>query len=174
MSVDLANRLTSSLYAVAHGQTRLSPDIPGLVQTSTNLAIIETRDNEISVLTSQRSSSESEKTDCSAMVRCSLELGGAVVEYGEGYPGWQPNIDSPILKTAIKTFKDMYGKEPKVEAIHAGLECGLVGEKYPGMDMLSFGPNLKDVHSPDEKIQISTVGKCWNFLLALLNDIPVA
>jgi dipeptidase D len=172
MSKSLQKRLLTSIYAAPHGPLRYSPDIPGLVQTSTNLAIVETRPLEIFVLTSQRSSVETEKTDMANTVRSSFELGGAVVRHGDGYPAWQPNINSPILNTAIKIYKEMTGKEPKVEAIHAGLECGLIGEKYPGMDMLSFGPTLKEVHSPNEKVQISTVQNCWNLLVKILENIP--
>ncbi len=172
MSKEFQKKLTSSLYAVPHGPLRYSPDIEGLVQTSTNLATIETRDNEVFVLTSQRSSVETEKIDMANMVRCAFELGGAEVKQGEGYPAWQPNVNSEILNLAKDLFVKMYGKEPVIEAIHAGLECGLIGEKYPGIDMLSFGPNLKDVHSPDEKIQISTVEKAWNLLKEIIQNIP--
>lgn len=172
MTRTLERNLIKSIYAVPHGPLRYSPDIDGLVQTSTNLAIVETRDNEIFLLTSQRSSVETEKIDMANMVRIAFELGGAVVKHGDGYPAWQPNMESPILKTAIEVFKKTFDKEPVIEAIHAGLECGLIGEKYPGMDMLSFGPNLKDVHSPDEKIQISTVDNCWRLLLGVLDHIP--
>lgn len=171
-SIAFQRNFLNAIYAAPHGVIRMSPDIAGLVQTSTNLAIIETRDTEIFVLTSQRSSVETEKADIASMVRAALELGGADVTHGEGYPAWQPNIHSPILNIAKKVFADMYGKEPKIEAIHAGLETGLIGEKYPGMDMLSFGPNLKDVHSPDECIQISTVDKCWKLLIGILKNIP--
>jgi dipeptidase D len=169
---EVQNSIFNTFYAMPHGVLRMSPDIPGLVQSSTNFAIVETHPEEVFVLTSQRSSIESEKDDVAAMVKAAFDLGGANVKQGDGYPGWQPNVNSPILKTAIEVFKSMYGHEPKIEAIHAGLECGLVGEKYPGMDMLSFGPNLKDVHSPDECVQISTVGKCWNLLKEILKNIP--
>jgi dipeptidase D len=172
MTKDFQKKLTSSLYAVPHGPLRYSPDIEGLVQTSTNLATIETRENEIFVLTSQRSSVETEKIDMANMVRCAFELGGAEVEHGDGYPAWQPNVNSEILNLAKDLFVKMFGKEPVIEAIHAGLECGLIGEKYPGIDMLSFGPNLKDVHSPDEKVQISTVVKAWNLLKEIIQNIP--
>ncbi|MDQ1266835.1 MAG: dipeptidase [Bacteroidota bacterium] len=172
MSSDMQRRVLNTFYAVAHGVMRMSPDIPGLVQSSTNFAIVETHENEVYVLTSQRSSIESEKLNVAGKVRAAFELGGATVTQGEGYPGWEPNIESPILKTAVNVFKDMFKKEPKIEAIHAGLECGLVSEKYPGMDMLSFGPNLVDVHSPDERIQISTVANAWNLLLGVLKNIP--
>lgn len=166
-------RLTNTLFAAPHGPLRFSPDIAGLVQTSTNLATVETNDMEVYVLTSQRSSVESEKKDMANMVRSAFELGGAVVKHGDGYPAWQPNVKSVIVNLAKDLYTQKYGKEPKIEAIHAGLECGLIGEKYPGMDMISFGPTLKDVHSPDEKVQISAVAKCWDFLLELLKNIPV-
>ncbi len=172
LTKDLQNKILKSFYAMPHGVYRMSPDIKGLVQTSTNFAIVDTRDNEIFILTSQRSSMESEKQDIATKVRISLELGGAEVKHGEGYPAWPPNVNSPILNTAIEVFKGMYNKEPKVEAIHAGLECGLIGEKYPGMDMLSFGPNLKDVHSPDEKIQISSTERVFDLLINILKNIP--
>lgn len=172
MTKEFQKKLTTSLYASPHGPIRYSPDIDDLVQTSTNLATIDTRDNEIFVLTSQRSSVETEKTDMATMVRAAFELGGAVVKHSDGYPAWQPNIESPILNTAKNIFTEVFGKEPKIEAIHAGLECGLVGEKYPGIDMISFGPNLKDVHSPDEKLQISTVQNCWKLLLEIVKNIP--
>jgi dipeptidase D len=105
------------------------------------------------------------------MVGCVFELGGAKVELNEGYPGWKPNLDSPILKTAKATYKSLYGKEPAVKAIHAGLECGIIGEKYPGIDMVSFGPTLQAVHSPDEKIYIDTVDKFWRYLLEILKNV---
>lgn len=169
---DMQNRLLTSLYAVPHGVYRMSPDIAGLVQTSTNFAIVETKENTIEVLTSQRSSVESEKQDMVAMVAAAFSLGGAEIQFGDGYPAWEPNVNSPILHEAKEVYKRLFGKEVHIEAIHAGLECGLVGEKYPGMDMLSFGPTLKDVHSPDEKINIPTTENCWNLLKAILADIP--
>ena len=173
MTEDFQTRLINSFYAMPHGVIRMSPDIQGLVQTSTNFAIVETKDDEVLVVTSQRSSVESEKADIASMVKSTLELGGARVKLGDGYPAWSPDINSPILNIAKKVFKNLWGKEPVIEAIHAGLECGLIGEKYPQMDMLSFGPNLVDVHSPDEKVQISTVDKAWKLLLAILKNIPV-
>ncbi|MGA2297068.1 MAG: M20/M25/M40 family metallo-hydrolase, partial [FCB group bacterium] len=166
------DKLLHSFYTMPHGVIRMSPDIAGLVQTSTNFAIVETHEDKIYVLTSQRSSVESEMVDIADMVLTSLELGGAIAQSGDGYPAWQPNINSPILKEAAKIFKGMRGHEPKIEAIHAGLETGLIGEKYPGMDMLSFGPNLKDVHSPAERISISSTQNCWNLLLEIVKNIP--
>ncbi|MGE5479329.1 MAG: aminoacyl-histidine dipeptidase [Chloroflexota bacterium] len=174
MDAEFQKRLLMSFYVCPHGVMRMSPDIAGLVQTSTNFAIVETREAEVYVLTSQRSSVESEKMHMGQMVKLAFELGGAVVTSGDGYPAWEPNVASPILNMAKGVFKSQYGHEPKIEAIHAGLECGLIGEKYPGMDMLSFGPNLKDVHSPDEMIQISSTQRIWRLLLGILENIPEA
>lgn len=172
MTKECHKRLLNAFYVVSHGPGRYSPDIPGLVQTSTNFAVVETRPMEIFVLTSQRSSVDTEKKNIANKVRIALEMGGAIVRYGDGYPAWQPNINSSILKTAVNVYKDTFGAEPKIEAIHAGLECGLIGEKYPNMDMLSFGPNLKDVHSPDERVQISSTQNCWKLLLEIIKNIP--
>jgi dipeptidase D len=170
---EFQTKLFASFYAMPHGVYRMSPDIAGLVQTSTNFAIVETKADTIEVLTSQRSSVETEKIDMVNMVSSALTLGGASVKFGDGYPAWEPNVNSPLLHEAKEVFRKLFGKEVHIEAIHAGLECGLVGEKYPGMDMLSFGPTLKDVHSPDEKVNIPTTENCWNLLKAILADIPV-
>jgi dipeptidase D len=172
MEAGMQKALLSSFYAMPHGVYRMSPDIKGLVQTSTNFAIIETKDDTIEVLTSQRSSVESEKKDMAAVVQNCFELGGAEVIFGDGYPAWEPNMDSPILQEAIEIFKKVFDKEPVIEAIHAGLECGLVGEKYPEMDMLSFGPTLKEVHTPDEMISIPTTQNCWKLLVEIIKHIP--
>jgi dipeptidase D len=172
MTKDMQSKLVSSFYAMPTGVYRMSPDIAGLVQTSTNFAVVETRDDEVFVLTSQRSSVETEKINMAQMVKAALELGGAEVKQGDGYPAWQPNMDSKILKTAAEIYEKKFGEPPVIEGIHAGLECGLIGEKYPGMDMLSFGPNLVDVHSPDEKIQISSTAKCFDLLQEIINNIP--
>ena len=164
-------KLTMTLAGLPHGVVKMSADIPGLVETSTNLAVITTSKAGIGVATSQRSSVASEIVEIADAVRAVFELGGARVASSDGYPGWKPNLDSPILKLAIATYKELYGKEPAVKAVHAGLECGIIGEKYPGMDMVSFGPTLEGVHSPDEKIHIDTVQKYWDFLLALLKNV---
>jgi len=163
--------LLKTLSALPHGVMKMSADIPGLVETSTNLAIIRSEKNTITVTTSQRSSVASEIEEIVQAVGNVFELGGAKPSFAEGYPGWKPNMDSPILKLAKTTYQGLYGKEPAVKAIHAGLECGIIGERYPGMDMISFGPTLEGVHSPDEKIHIDTVGKFWNYLLALLKNV---
>jgi dipeptidase D len=160
-----------TISALPHGVMKMSADIPGLVETSTNVAIIRTQKGKIVLTTSQRSSVASEIVEILHTVRSVFELGRAQVQHTEGYPGWKPNLDSPILKLAKSTYQSLYGKEPAVKAIHAGLECGIIGEKYPGMDMVSFGPTLEGVHSPDEKIYIDSVQKFWNFLLGILKSV---
>lgn len=166
------SRLVNAIYAIPHGVIKMSNDIPGLVETSNNLAVVETNGKNINMVTSQRSSVASEIVDITNMVSSVLALGGAELSYGDGYPGWKPDVDSDILKVFKSTFKRMYGKEPEVTAIHAGLECGIIKEKYPEMDMISFGPTMFGVHSPDEKLQISTVPEFWNQLVNSLKNIP--
>jgi len=163
-------KLLRTIFALPHGVIKMSADIPGLVETSTNVAVINTGKKAISLATSQRSSVASEIVEICDTVKCVFELGGAEVKQGDGYPGWKPNLASPILKLAKATYKELYGKEPEVKAIHAGLECGIIGEKVPGMDMVSFGPTLEGVHSPDEKMHIDTVEKFWDFLLGILKN----
>lgn len=166
----LHKKLLQTIAALPHGVTKMSADIPGLVETSTNVAVIKTSKKSIAVATSQRSSVASEILEVCQMVASVFELGGASVEHSDGYPGWKPNLDSEILKVARSTYQSLYGKEPEVKAIHAGLECGIIGERYPGMDMVSFGPTLEAVHSPDEKIYIGSVEKYWRFLLGILKN----
>ncbi len=165
-------RLVNAIYAIPHGVTKMSNDIPGLVETSNNLAVVETVGKHINFVTSQRSSVASENVDITNMVTSIFLLAGAEISYGDGYPGWKPDISSGILKVFKSTFNQMYGKEPAVTAIHAGLECGIIGEKYPEMDMISFGPTMFGVHSPDEKLQISTVPEFYNQLVNVLKNIP--
>ena len=168
---NLQTMICRTISALPHGVTKMSADIPGLVETSTNVAIIRTEKGRIELTTSQRSSVATEIDEIVQTVGATFTLGGAKAVYAEGYPGWKPNLDSKILKIARTTYKSIAGKEPEVKAIHAGLECGIIGEKYPGMDMVSFGPTLEGVHSPDEKIYIDTVEKFWNFLLAILKNV---
>jgi dipeptidase D len=164
-------RLFHTIAALPHGVTKMSADIPGLVETSTNVAVVKTDKKSIVLATSQRSSVASELTEIAYSVSCVFHLGGADAKTSDGYPGWKPNMNSDILKLAKSTYKQLAGKEPEVKAIHAGLECGIIGERFPGMDMVSFGPTLEGVHSPDEKIYIDTVEKFWNFLLAILKNV---
>lgn len=165
-------QILRSLYAVHNGMYAMSQDIEGLVETSSNLASVKTIDNSIHVVTSQRSSITSQREDMAEMVTSAFLLGGAEVERTDEYPGWKPNPDSEILKTTVESYKRLFGKEPKVKAIHAGLECGLFLEKYPELDMVSFGPTMRGVHSPDERMLIETVDMFWKHLLDVLENAP--
>jgi dipeptidase D len=167
-------RLLNSLYACPHGVIAMCADMPGLVETSTNLASVKTLENEILITTSQRSSVESSKEDIANMVACTFKLADAKTEHGDGYPGWTPNVNSEIMNITKSTYQKLFNKEPLVLAIHAGLECGVIGEKYPGMDMISFGPTLRGVHSPDERIEIESVQLFWDLLVSVLRNIPNA
>ena len=171
LATEVQTRIIQAVAALPHGVIKMSADIPTLVETSTNLAVITTNANTISVATSQRSSVASELDEIVDTVSAILELTGAHVEHTDGYPGWKPNIASPILRTAIASFTFLFGKEPEVKAVHAGLECGIIGERFPGIDMVSFGPTLEGVHSPDEKIYVDTVPRFWEFLLAILKAV---
>jgi dipeptidase D len=165
-------RLLNALYACPHGVHAWSPAIEGFVETSTNLASVKFLDkNRIQVVTSQRSSLESGKEDIRNMVASVFHLAGAEVEHSDGYPGWAPNPNSDILKIAEASYERLFGKKPVVRAIHAGLECGLFLEKYPNLDMISFGPTLRGVHSPDEKIEIKTVKMWWDHLVDVLKNV---
>ena len=165
MEKESMKRFLLSIYAVHNGVYAMSQDMPGLVETSSNLASIKMRDGKIIVGTSQRSSILSSRKDMSQMIRAAFELGGAETTTGDGYPGWKPNPSSEILGVAVESYKRLFGVEPKIKAIHAGLECGLFLEKYPSLDMVSFGPTLRGVHSPDERMLIPTVDKFWRHLL---------
>jgi dipeptidase D len=166
-------RLLSSIYACPHGVIAWSPTLDGLVETSTNLASIQfTAPDTTIVTTSQRSSVESAKKDIADRMACCLALGGARVEHSDGYPGWTPNPESEILKITSGIYAGLFGQEPLVRAIHAGLECGLILQKYPGLDMLSFGPTIQGAHTPSERINIKTTEKFWKLLLEVLARIP--
>jgi dipeptidase D len=167
----LQQKVCQTIAALPHGVLKMSADIPGLVETSTNVAAVHTTGRTVSVVTSQRSSVASELDEACLTVRAIIEMGGAAADTSDGYPGWKPDLASGILKTAKATYQSLYGKQPEVKAIHAGLECGIIGERYPGMDMISFGPTLEGVHSPDERIHIDTVPKFWDFLLGILKAV---
>lgn len=168
---NLHNRLLNLLYTIPHGVLAMSHAIPGLVETSTNLAVINVKNGRIAILTSQRSSVGSELTEINDMVRACGFQAEAEIKSGGGYPAWQPNPESPLLQRVKRVHKDLFGKEPEVKAIHAGLECGIIGDKFPGMDMISFGPTIMGAHSPDERIQISTVERFWQFVESLVKDV---
>lgn len=172
MTQEVQNNLLNSLYACPHGVIAMSASIPNFVETSTNLAAVKTKEEIIEITTSQRSSIESAKYDTANMVASVFTLAGGKAVHGEGYPGWTPNPKSEILEIAKAQYEKLFGKSPKVLAIHAGLECGLIGEKYPKMDMISYGPTIKGAHSPDERLNIETVGKFWDLTLEILKNVP--
>jgi dipeptidase D len=159
------------LHSIPHGVDKMSYDIPDLVETSTNLASIKINENNAYIHCSTRSSIKSALQDLRDRIHAVAELSGAKVTEENPYPGWKPNLESKLLKISKKIFKDMYGEEAKVEAIHAGLECGIIGEKFSGMDMISIGPTLKYPHSPEETLYISTVAKTYDFVLKILEGI---
>ena len=170
---DTTTRLLKALYAAPHGVYAMSQDIPGLVETSTNLASVKMKpENIIRIETSQRSSILSARDDMANTVRAAFQLAGATVTFGDGYPGWKPNPHSAILEVAAASYKRLFGVDAQVKAIHAGLECGLFLDKYPSLDMISFGPTLTGVHSPDERMHIPSVDKFWRHLLDVLANIP--
>ncbi len=165
-------QLVQSIYACPHGVIAMSQDIPNFVETSTNLASVKFQENEILITTSQRSSVESEKWNVTNMITSLFSLAGGRSKTSEGYPGWTPNPHSEIVDLTESTYKKLFEMQPKVLAIHAGLECGLIGDKYPKMDMVSFGPTIKGAHSPDERLEIESVEKFWNLTLEVLKNIP--
>lgn len=165
------SNLLNALYACAHGVLAMSREIPNFVETSTNLASIKMDDRKIYIATSQRSSVESAKRAAAEKIEATFRLIGAEVAHSDGYPGWTPNPDSKVLKVAADAYRRLFNEEPTIRAIHAGLECGLIGEKYDGMDMISFGPTLRGVHSPDERIEIKTVAMFWKHTLEILKNI---
>ncbi len=165
-------KLIEALYSAPHGVISMSRDLEDLVETSTNLASVKMKgDNEIVVTTSQRSSVESRKWDIAHQVEALFALAGAKVEHGDGYPGWAPNMDSKIMKIAADAYEELYGVRPAIKAIHAGLECGLFLEKYPHLDMVSFGPTLQNVHSPSERMFIPAVERYWGQLTRTLEKV---
>jgi len=173
IDAETGTKLLNALYAMPHGVMGMSHEIAGLVETSTNLASVKMTDKEtITVATSQRSSTESLKVDVGNQVTAVFLQSGAKVSATDGYPGWKPNSDSAILKISEALYEKLFSKKPKVIAIHAGLECGLFFEKNPKLDMISCGPTILGAHSPDERLEIETVEKWWQFLLELLKEIP--
>lgn len=169
---DTTCRLIRSLYACPHGVISMSHELEGLVETSTNLAAVKMQDNSsILITTSQRSSVESRKWDIARQIEALFLLAGAHVTHGDGYPGWQPNMNSTIMKIAGDAYEELYGVKPAIKAIHAGLECGLFLTKYPHLDMVSFGPTLRGVHSPSEKMHIPAVERFWNQLVLILKKV---
>jgi dipeptidase D len=165
------NRLLDALLACPHGVLAMSRAVPGLVETSNNLAVVTTEGNQVKVVTSSRSSVMPSLRATLQQVEACFRLAGAAVEVHDGYPGWKPNPNSQVLQLAKEVFRKEFGRDPEVKAIHAGLECGLIGEKFPGMDMLSLGPQIESPHSPDERVKISTVASFYRLLKAILREM---
>ena len=160
-----------SVYACPNGVMRMSDSLP-IVETSTNLAIVKSENGAVKVACLLRSSVDSAKEDLANMMETVFTLAGAEIRFSGAYPGWKPNPSSAILQTMKDVYKKLTGKEPAVSAIHAGLECGLLGGVYPNLDMVSCGPTLRYPHSPDEQLNIPSVDKCWIFLLETLKNAP--
>lgn len=166
-------RILNVLYAVPNGVFRMSPDIEGLVEASSSLARVVVKNGEFITQSLQRSSVDSTKADIANAVRAAFESAGITVVQSGDYPGWQPNPNSEILNLMHKIYVERFKEEPQVKACHAGLECGILGKHLPGVDMISFGPNIRAAHSPDEKVQISSVQKFWGYFLEVLEQTPV-
>lgn len=172
MPEEVQDDLINAITACHHGVYRFIPELPEVVETSNNLSIVASDGEKVEVKCLIRSSVESRKEELASMIESVFSLAGAKVEFAGGYPGWKPNLDSPILKTMSAVYEKDFGKTPKIMIIHAGLECGILGTHYPEMDMISFGPTIRYPHSPDEKVNIETVQKFWDYLLATLANIP--
>jgi len=172
MDLGVQEGLTRALYAALNGVYRMSADIEGLVETSNNIARVIVKNGEIKIGCLTRSSVESAKLDLANTLRATFELTGCEVEFSGDYPGWTPNMDSSILKVLSRVYESLNGEKAHVAACHAGLECGILGQNYPDMEMISFGPTIKGAHSPDERASISSAKKYWNFVLEILKEIP--
>lgn len=166
------NNLINGVYACPNGVMRMSDSMPGVAETSTNLAIVKSKENTIDVMCLMRSSVDTAKDDLAEMINSVFTMAGAKVKFDGAYPGWKPNPESPILKAMLEGYNNKYGKTPEVKVIHAGLECGILGSAYPNWDMISFGPTIRFPHSPDEKVNIATVEKFYEFLLETLKNAP--
>lgn len=166
-------QLLRAIYAVPNGVFRMSPDIEGLVEASSNLARVQAKEGVFITQSLQRSSVESTKSDVATAVSAAFEIIGCEINQGGDYPGWKPDADSAILRLLLALYKDHFSHTPNVGACHAGLECGILGAHLGNPDMISFGPTIRGAHSPDEKVQISSVGKFYDYLLHILREIPV-
>ncbi len=167
----LSNKIINTVLALPHGVISMSQDISDLVETSTNVATIFIEGNLIKIGTSQRSSVESAKRYIAESVAAVFNLAGAKVMQGDGYPGWKPDLNSKILNISKNVYKNMFNKEPEIKAIHAGLECGILGDKNPGLDMVSFGPTIMGAHSPDERVSIKSVENFYSLLKGILKYV---
>jgi dipeptidase D len=171
MATEFQNNILAALYACPNGIYRMSPEIEGLVQTSNNLARVLIKDGSYSIQCLTRSSVDSEKGDLAEGISQCFSFLNSTISLGGSYPGWSPQPNSNIVKLMRKIYQDRFKEEPHVNACHAGLECGILSTNYSGMEMISFGPNIRGAHSPDETVQISSVQKYWGYLLEVLNTI---
>ncbi len=169
---EIQDDLINGVTACPNGVFRFIPEVPDVVETSNNLAVVKSDGSSIQLRCLLRSSVESRKEELASMIESVFSLAGAYIDFSGGYPGWKPNLDSPILKVMSEVYEKQFGSKPKIKIIHAGLECGIIGMHYPDMDMISFGPTIRYPHSPDEKVNIASVEKFWNYLLATLQNIP--
>ena len=172
MELGVQEGFLKSTYAAFNGVYRMSPDIENLVETSNNIARVIVKSGQIKIGCLTRSSSETNKIDLANSLKSAFELSGFDVELSGEYPGWQPNINSEILDIVSNLYENLHGEKAKVEACHAGLECGILGQNYPEIDMVSFGPTIRGAHSPDERASISSTKKFWRFLIEILGNIP--
>lgn len=172
MSADAQDRFIKMVYSIPAGVIRVSVDMPDVVETSSNLAIVKACKGEVSAMCLIRSSVDSAKFDVANATQAVMELAGASVVHDGTYPGWKPNLDSPILGAMKTVYNNKYGRVPEIKVIHAGLECGIIGDAYPELDLISFGPTIRFPHSPDEKVNIKTVGLFWDFLVETLKFAP--
>jgi dipeptidase D len=166
-----ADRVLDILMGLPHGVVRMSREVPRLVETSTNLATVRTSRSKVEIDTSQRSTSDSQLEASAARIAAIARLGGASVQKSAGYSPWEPQMESTLLRKAIAVYRSTFDADPVVEVIHAGLECGIIGAKYPGMEMLSIGPTIKMAHSPDERLHVPSIGRIWDFLVQLLSEL---
>ena len=169
---ELSRRFIRATFACHNGLVAMFPGLPGVVGTSTNLAAIETKPEQIEILTLQRSAVNSSKDEICAMIRDLFEMSGAKVSHNQDYPGWKPNEKSEILNIVTSLYKTKFGKAPKTLLTHGGLECGIIGDIYKGMDMITLGPNIVGMHSPNERVSISSVAEFWGLLKGVLAAIP--
>lgn len=174
MNTQSQRQFLAAVYASPCGVIRMSDEVAGLVETSTNLSLVNVKDGQVSIEFLSRSSVETAKTDVTSQIDATFDMIGANVEHSGSYPGWMPKADSEILGTMKSLYQEMFDTDPIVNAVHAGLECGIIGSHYPEMDMVSFGPTIKNPHSPDEKCHVPSVEKYWRYLLKILESVPTA
>jgi dipeptidase D len=172
LKADLQKRIIASILSCPNGVVRMTDGIEGLVETSTNLSIVKSSDSKITINCLLRSSVDSAKENLSESMEALFELAGAKASFSGAYPGWKPNMDSIIMKVMDEVYSTMYQKKMEIKAVHAGLECGIIGGVYPNLDMISVGPTIRHPHSPDEKVHIGSVEKFWKFLNASMEAIP--